>query len=43
MHIDGTKILDAWDRAAVLAITQFCEEQPIFTSYYLMVAFPVTD
>ena len=43
MHTDGTEILDDWDRATAMAITRFCVEQPIFTSYSSVISFPVRD
>lgn len=43
VHADEIEISDAWDRTAAIAITQFCEEQPIFTSFSSVVAFPTRD
>ena len=42
VHTEGTEILSVWDRAAAMAITQFCEQEPIFASYSAStVGFPV--
>ena len=42
VHTEGAEILSVWDRAAAMAITQFCEQEPIFASYSAStVGFPV--
>ena len=42
VHTDGTEILSVWDRAAAMALTQFCEQEAIFASYSTStVGFPV--
>ena len=43
VHAEGVEISDAWDRTAAMAITRFCDEQPIFTSFSSVVAFPARD
>ncbi|CAN6216977.1 unnamed protein product [Urochloa humidicola] len=37
----GTKLWDAWEHAAHLALTRFCEEHPILADFSMMAAFPV--
>ena len=43
VHTEGIEISDAWNRTAAMEITRFCDEQPIFTSFSSVVAFPARD